>query len=60
MTNAETAAYVDAACATLGLVLERDERDRVIAHFARTAVIAAPLLALELPPEADPLPVFRP
>ena len=60
MTDEETAAYVDAACAALGLALEHDERDRVIGHFARIAVIAAPLLALELPPETDSLPVFRP
>jgi hypothetical protein len=60
MTDAEIAAYVDASCAANGLVLAPDERLRVIAQFARTAAIAAPLLAVELPPEAETAPVFRP
>lgn len=60
MTEAEIAAYVDAACAANGLALTADERQRVIAHFARTAALAAPLVALELPPDADMAPVFRP
>jgi hypothetical protein len=58
MTAAEIAAYVDAACAANGLALAADERLRVIAHFTRTAEIAAPLLALRLPPEAETAPVF--
>ncbi|MFO1415630.1 MAG: AtzG-like protein [Burkholderiales bacterium] len=59
MTDAQIAAYVDAACALQGLVLAPDERLRVIAHFTRTAAMAAPLLALDLPPECEMAPVFR-
>jgi hypothetical protein len=59
MTDAEIAAYVDAACAAAGLALDADERLRVIAHFTRTAALAAPLLDLELPAEVEMAPVFR-
>jgi hypothetical protein len=41
-------------------VLSAEERERVIGHFTRTADIAVPLLALELPPDVEPAPVFRP
>jgi hypothetical protein len=30
-----------------------------VAHFTRTAAIAAPLLALDLPAESEMAPVFR-
>ena len=60
MTAEEIAAYVDAACAANGLVLPPDERERVIGHFTRTVAIATPLLALELPPDVEIAPVFRP
>jgi Protein of unknown function (DUF4089) len=60
MTEKQIAAYVDAACAANGIVLAADERDRVIDHFTRIAAIAAPLLEMTLPPEADMAPVFRP
>jgi hypothetical protein len=56
----EVAAYVDAACAAHGIVLAADERERVITQFARTAALAAPLLALELPPDVEMAPLFRP
>jgi Protein of unknown function (DUF4089) len=60
VTDGEIAAYVDAACAANGLELTDNERLRVMGHFARTAALAAPLLELELPPDADMAPVFRP
>lgn len=60
MTDAQIAAYVDAAAAAQGLVFDAAERARVIEQFARIAGIAAPLLSVELPPEAEPAPVFRP
>ena len=60
LTAEEIAAYVDAACAANGLVLAPNERERVIGHFTRTVAIAAPLLALELPPDVEIAPVFRP
>jgi hypothetical protein len=54
------AAYVDAACAQHGIALAADERARVLAQYARLAAIAAPLVALPLPADVDPAPVFRP
>jgi len=60
MDDAEVAAYVDAATAALGVSLGADERGRVIGHFARTAALAAPLLALPLPEDVEIAPVFRP
>ncbi|HET9045724.1 MAG TPA: DUF4089 domain-containing protein [Casimicrobiaceae bacterium] len=60
MTAPEIEAWVDAACAALDLRLSPEERERVIGHFTRTVAIAAPLAALELPADVEPLPVFRP
>jgi hypothetical protein len=60
MTDPEIRAYVDAACAANGIALAAEERERVIGHFARIAAMAAPLLELKLPPEAEMAPVFRP
>lgn len=59
MTESEISSYVDAACAAQGIVLTATERTRVIAQFERIALIAAPLLALELPADIEPAPVFR-
>ena len=59
MTDVEMAAYVDATCVALGIALAADERERVIGHFTRTVAIAAPLFALDLPPEIEPAPVFK-
>ena len=60
MEAEEIASYVDATCAALGLALSPEERERVIGHFTRTAAIAVPLIALDLPAEVEPLPVFHP
>ena len=60
MNEREVTDYVDTACTVQGLVLAREEHDRVIAQFARIAAIAAPLLACELPPEVELAPVFQP
>jgi uncharacterized Zn finger protein len=60
MTDSEIGSYVDAACRVQGITLTADERIRVIANFARIAVIAAPLLDLELPADIEQAPVFRP
>ena len=59
MTDSEISHYVDAACAAQGIVLNAGERARVIAQFERIAAMAAPLLALELPADIEPAPVFR-
>lgn len=60
MTDDEIAAYVDAAAKAQGLSFDADERKRVIEQFGRIAAIAAPLVALELPAEVEPAPVYRP
>ena len=54
------AAYVDAVSAAQGIVLDADERERVIMQFARIATIAAPVVALDLSPACEMAPVFRP
>jgi hypothetical protein len=60
VNETEIADYVDAANALHGFALGAEERARVLAQFGRIAAIAAPLLACELPPEAELAPVFRP
>jgi hypothetical protein len=60
MTDSEIVSYVDAACRAQGLTLTADERLRVIANFTRIAVIAAPVLQLELPADIEQAPIFRP
>jgi len=60
MTDTEVAAYVDAACAAQGIVLRDDERASVIAHFARIAALAEPLLELRLADDVEIAPVFEP
>ncbi len=60
MDAPEIAAYVDAAATAQGIVLDPQERERVIMQFARIATIAAPLVALELSPACEMAPVFRP
>ena len=60
MTDAEIAAYVDAAAVAQGLAFDAEERARVILQFTRIAAIAAPLNDLELPSAVEMAPVFRP
>ena len=60
MTEQEIAAYVDAAAATQGLQFDAHERMRVIEQFGRIAVIAAPVLEVDLPLGVEMAPVFRP
>jgi Protein of unknown function (DUF4089) len=60
MNDAAIAAYVDAACKAQGIILSAREREQVIAQFTRIATIAAPVLDLELGPEVEMAPVFRP
>lgn len=52
------ASYVDAQALALGLPLAAEHRPGVVANLERTAAIAAPLLAFQLPDDADPAPVF--
>jgi len=51
--------YVDAALALHELALAPDARERVIETFTRTANIAAPLLAFELPAELEVAHTFK-
>jgi hypothetical protein len=60
MTADDQARYVEAALAVHGIVLSPAARDAVLVQFARLAAVAAPLQALDLPPEVELAPVFRP
>jgi hypothetical protein len=51
--------YVDAACAVHELTLAEDVRERVIETFMRTAHLAEPLLAFELPAELEVAHTFK-
>ncbi|MGZ3241893.1 MAG: AtzG-like protein [Burkholderiaceae bacterium] len=59
MEDATIIAYVDAACALHGLVLDADARARVIETFRRTAQLAAPLLEFDLPADMEPAHTFK-
>jgi hypothetical protein len=58
--NETLASYVDAACELHQLSLSSEERERVARTLAITAGLVAPLMALDLPPETDPAPVYIP
>lgn len=53
------AEFADRVSAALGLVIDPAHRAGVAANLARTAAIAAPLLAFSLPDEAESAPVFH-
>ncbi len=53
-------AYVDQTAAAIGLPLNAAHRLGVIQSLQRTAAIAAPLLAFEIPAEPDIAPIFTP
>ncbi len=55
--DAET--YVDAAAALIGLPLDPVHRPGVILNMQRIAEMAALLMAVPLPDETEPAPVFR-
>lgn len=59
-TPDDIAQYVDASCAMLKLELDSPARERVIDTFMRTAQLAGPLLAFELPPELEVAHSFKP
>lgn len=52
------AAYTDRVATAIGLPLAPAHRPGVVQNLARTAAIAAPLLAFSLPAEIEPAPVF--
>jgi hypothetical protein len=60
MTADDQSRYVEAALAVQGIVLPPAARDAVLVQFARLVAVAAPLQALDLPPEVELAPVFRP
>jgi hypothetical protein len=53
-------AYVTEAAAALGLPVHPAHRPGVIQHLQRAASLAGPLLALNLPLDVDPAPIFTP
>jgi hypothetical protein len=59
MNTTDIAQYVDAACALHELTLAPEVRARVIETFTRTAIIAEPLLAFELPAELEIAHTFK-
>lgn len=58
--SADWAAYVDHAAAALGLPIAAAHRPGVVQGIQRTAALAAPLLAFQLPAGVEPAPVFTP
>ena len=59
LTDAELEAFMDASAAVLGLHIEPGWRDPVRANLAFTFRLGRQILALEIPDEAEPAPVFR-
>jgi hypothetical protein len=51
--------YLRAAGALHRLPLDPEVAARVAEQFARTAAMAAPLMAKHLPDQLDPLPLYR-
>ncbi|GGC53619.1 hypothetical protein GCM10011504_34960 [Siccirubricoccus deserti] len=56
----DPAAHVAAAGPAVGLALDAARQARVAAALALVIRIAAPALAVSLPIEAEPAPVFQP
>jgi hypothetical protein len=56
----DTGAYVDAVAQMVGLSIEPQYRDAVIANFERAAQIASLALAEPLSDDLEAAPVFRP
>ncbi|MCO6418155.1 DUF4089 domain-containing protein [Siccirubricoccus sp. KC 17139] len=56
----DPAAHVAAAAPAVGLALDATRQARVAAALALVVRIAGPALAVDLPVEAEPAPVFRP
>ena len=60
MNERDIAAYVDAATKLQGIALRDDERARVIEQFARIVAIAAPVVTVQLPDDAELATVYQP
>lgn len=56
----DVGAYVDAMAQVVGVPIDPQYRDSVIANFERTAQVAALALSEELPDDLINAPVFRP
>jgi hypothetical protein len=52
--------YVNETAPLLRLTLTAEQVEQVAAAFALVVRIGAPALAFELPPDAEPAPVFTP
>ena len=60
MNPHQTLDYVNASAALLGLPLDEARAQRVAQHLERTAGLAAPLDALDLPVEAEIAEIYSP
>ena len=60
MSEAEALSYVIASAAALDLPLDEARARRVATHLQRTAAMAAPLMKLPLPPEAELAEIYCP
>jgi len=56
----DVGAYIDAMAQMVGVPIDPQYRDSVIANFERTAQVAALALGDELPDDLINAPVFRP
>jgi hypothetical protein len=59
LTDAELNALMDASAAALGLRIRLEWRDAVRTNLAVTFRLGSQILALDIPDEAEPAPVFR-
>ncbi len=60
MNAADTEKTVIAAAQAQGLTLDPEQLLRVAAIYARNAEIARLVMDFDLPPSAEPTPIFRP
>jgi len=56
----DSAGYIDAAAALIGLTLDPAHRPGVIVNLDRIAALAALVMNFPLPEETEPAPVFQP
>lgn len=59
-TGMDWLAYAAQVSAAQGMQLDEGQLQRAAAQLEMIAGIAAPLLALQLPAEVEPAPVYRP
>ncbi len=60
MSDSAIAGYVDATAKLLGVPLDEQRAQRVVAHLQRTAAMAALLDAVDMAPEEELAEVYSP